>query len=48
MEEQNFDILGFSAIFTKKFPFKKPGYVHYYFERPIIYHPELSRQMYAK
>ena len=48
MEEQNFDILGFSAIFTKKFPFKKPGYVHYYFERPIIYHPELSRQMFAQ
>jgi glycosyltransferase involved in cell wall biosynthesis len=48
MEEQNFDILGFSAIFTSKFPFGKPGYVHYYFERPILHHPELSRQMYVQ
>jgi hypothetical protein len=48
MEEQNFDILGFSAIFTNKFPFGKPGYVHYYFERSILHHPELSRQMYVQ
>jgi len=48
MEEQNYDILGFSAIFTNKFPFDKPRYVHYYFEKPILHHPELSRQMYAQ
>ena len=48
IEEQNFDILGFSAIFTSEFPFKKPKYAHYYFESPILHHPELSRQMYAQ
>ena len=47
-EQNNLDILGFSAIFSNKIPFNKPKYIHFYFETPILYQPQVSNQMFTQ
>ena len=47
-EQNNLDILGFSAIFSNKIPFDKPNNIHFYFETHILYQPQVSNQMFIQ
>ena len=45
-KKNNLDILGFSAIFSHIIPFSKPKKIHFYFETPILYQPQIANQMF--